>query len=78
MIQKMSSPFLDSDYQQGTVCAHQPAAQEQENKGGFDCEFVERPPEELRKASTFLKVAFNVGDLYRKQLPQLLRRLLLH
>ena len=44
-------------YQQGTVSAHQPAAQEQqrqpqpdkvENRGGFDCEFVERPPEVLQ------------------------------
>ena len=45
-------------YQQGAVSAHQPAAQEQqrqpqpgaqpdkaENREGFDCEFVEHPPE---------------------------------
>ena len=57
----MASPFLNSRGQQGTVSAHQPAAQEQqrqpqpgaqpdkvENRGGFDCEFVERPPEILQ------------------------------
>ena len=54
----MASPFLNSRGQQGTVSAHQPTAQEQqrqpqpgaqpdkaENRGGFDCEFVEPPPE---------------------------------
>ena len=54
----MASPFQDSRGQQGTVSTHQPAAQEQqrqpqrraqpdkaENRGGFDCEFVERPPD---------------------------------
>ena len=58
----MASPFQDSDYnKQCSVPAHQPAAQEQqrqpqpgaqpdkaENRGGFDCEFVERPPEVLQ------------------------------
>ena len=57
----MASPFQDSRGQQGTVSAHQPATQEQqrqpqpaaqpdkvENRGGFDCEFVERPPEILQ------------------------------
>ena len=51
----MASPFQDSE---GTVSAHQPAAQEQQrqpqpgaqpdktdNRGGFDCEFIERPPD---------------------------------
>ena len=55
---KMASLF---SYQQGTVSAHQPAAQGQqrqpqpgaqpdkaENRGGFDGEFVERPPEVLQ------------------------------
>ena len=58
---KMASPFQDSEHQQCSVSAHQPAAQEQqrqphpgaqpdkvENRGGFDCEFVERPPEVLQ------------------------------
>ena len=57
----MASPFLNSRGQQGTVSAHQPATQEQqrqpqpgaqpdkaENREGFDCEFVERPPEVLQ------------------------------
>ena len=57
----MASPCQDSRGQQGTVSTHQPAAQEQqrqpqpgaqpdkaENRGGFDCEFVERPPEILQ------------------------------
>ena len=57
----MASPFLNSRYQQCSVSAHQPAAQEQqrqpqprvqpdkaENRGGFDCEFVEPPPEVLQ------------------------------
>ena len=54
----MASQFQDSRGQQGTVSTHQPAAQEQqrqpqpgaqpdkaENRGGFDCEFVEQPPD---------------------------------
>ena len=57
----MASPFQDSEQQQCSVSVHQPAAQEQqiqpqpgaqadkaENRGGFDCEFVERPPEVLQ------------------------------
>ena len=57
----MASPFQDSEDQQCSVPAHQPAAQEQqrqpqpgaqpdkaENRGGFECEFVERPPEVLQ------------------------------
>ena len=56
----MASPSQGNRYQQGAVSAHQLAAQEQqrqpqpgtqpdkaENRGGFDCEFVERPPEHL-------------------------------
>ena len=48
----MSSLFPDQQHEQGTVLVHQTAAQEQqrqlnkaENKGGFECEFVECPPE---------------------------------